>query len=57
MFIGTASQWIETDYNSVVRQVLLTSKQHTAANTYSITNIPALISSLHVYAGFPVIAT
>ena len=47
-FAGTASQWIETDYDGVVRPILLTSEQHTAANAYSIANIPALIFYLHV---------
>ena len=54
-FAGTASQWIETDYDGVVRPILLPSEQHTAANAYSIANIPALISYLHACAGFPVI--
>ena len=57
MFVGTASQCIETGYDGIVRPILLTSEQHTTANAYSITNIPALISYLHVCAGFPVIAT
>ena len=57
MFAGSASQWIETDYNGVVRLILLTAEQHTAANAYSIANIPALISYLHACAGFSVIAT
>ena len=34
-FAGTASQWIETDYEGVVRHILLTSEQHTAANAYN----------------------
>ena len=57
MFAGTVSQWIETNYNGVVRPILLTSEQHTAANAYSIANIPALISYIHACAEFPVIAT
>ena len=56
-FAGTASQWIETDYDGVVRPFFLTSEQHTTANAYSIANIPAIISYLHAYVGFPVIAT
>ena len=51
MFAGTASQLIETDYNGVVRPILLTSEQYTAANAYSIANIPALISYLHACTG------
>ena len=38
-FAGTTSQWIGTDYDVIVRPILLTSEQHTAANAYSITNI------------------
>ena len=56
-FVGVTSHWIETDYNGVVRLLLLTSEQHTEANAYSISNVPALISYLHACAGFPVIAT
>ena len=56
-FSGTASQWIETDYDGVVRPILLTSEQHTAANAYSITSILALISYHHACAGLPVIVT
>ena len=43
-FAGTASQWIENDYEGVIRHILLTSEQHTAANSYNIVNVPALIS-------------
>ena len=57
MFAGTASQWIETDYNGVVRPFFFTSEQHTTTNAYSIANIPTLISYIHACAGFPVIAT
>ena len=56
MFAGTANQCIETDYNSIVRPILLTAEQHTVTNAYSIANIPALISYLHACAGFLVIA-
>ena len=35
----------------------MTSEQHTATNAYTITNVPALISYLHAFARFPVIAT
>ena len=56
-FAGTASQWIETDYDGVIRPILLISEQHTVVNAYNITNIPALISYLHACTGFPVIAT
>ena len=57
-FAGAAmNNSIETDYNGIIRPILLTSKQHTAANAHAITNIPALISYLHACAGFPVIAT
>ena len=56
-FTVTTSQWIKTDYDGVVRPILLTSEQHTAVNAYNITNVPALISYLHVCAGFLVIAT
>ena len=57
MFTGTANQCIETDFNGIVRLILLTTEQHTAANAYRIANIPALISYLHACAGFPIIAT
>ena len=56
-FVGATSQWIGTDYNGVVRPILLPSEQHTAANAYAITNIPSLVSYLHACAGFLVIAT
>ena len=56
-YAGTASQWVETDFDSTVRRIILTSEQHIAANAYSIANIPALTSYLHTCAGFPVIAT
>ena len=39
MFTGTASQCIETDYNVIVRPILLTAEQHTAANAYSIAHL------------------
>ena len=56
-FAGAAMKCIETDYNGIIRPILLTSEQHTAANAYAITNIPALISYLHACAGFPKIVT
>ena len=56
-FAGATSQWIETDYDGVVCPILLTSEQHTAANTYNILNVPTLISYLHSCAGFLVIVT
>ena len=56
-FAGATSYWIETDYNVIVRPILLTSKQHTMANAYSISNVPALISYPHACVGFPVIVT
>ena len=54
---GTAQHSMKIDYGDVVEPILLTAEEHTAANAYRITNIPALISYLHACAGFPVIAT
>ena len=56
-FTEATSHWIEPDNNGAVRPILLMSKQHTAANAYNITNVTALISYLHICAGFLVIAT
>lgn len=56
-FAGATSHWIGTDYDGVVRPILLLIEQHTAANVYTISNVPVLILYLHACAGFPVIAT
>ena len=54
-FAGATSQLIKTNYDGVVRPILLMSKQHIAANASTITNVSTLISNLHACARFPVI--
>ena len=54
---GTAQHSMKIDCNDITAPILLTPEEHTAANTYRMTNIPALISYLHACAGFPMIAT
>ena len=56
-FASVTGQRVETEYNSVVCSILLKAKQHTAANTYNIFCVSALISYLDVCTGFPVIVT
>ena len=56
-FAGAAGQRVETEYKGKVQPLQLIPAQHTAANTYTISWVPALISYLHACAGFPVIAT
>ena len=48
---------METEYKGIVRPLQLTPAQHTAANAYTISCVPALISYLHACAGFPVTET
>ena len=54
---GTAQHSMKIDYDGVTATILLSPGEHTVANAYQINNIPALISYLHLCAGFPVIAT
>ena len=54
---GTAQHSMKIDTNDITAPILLTPEEHTAANAYCMTNIPALISYLHACAGFPVLAT
>ena len=51
-FAWAVSQRAETEYNGIVRPIL-TPEQHTAANAYTISCVPAFISYLHTCAGFP----
>ena len=56
-FSGAIRQRMETEYKGIVCPILLTTELHTAANTYKISCIPALILYMQACAGFPMIAT